>query len=77
MVNVLRTNGKPIISSSKGYKLSDNLTEIFECVFNLKHRANKICNAASGMMLNALEINLKYIKSCMKLIKLMRCFHKQ
>jgi len=57
IINQLRTNGKTIVSSKSGYKLSDNIEEIFTCVFNLKHRANKICNAAIGMITSTVEIN--------------------
>jgi len=50
MVNHLRTNGNTIVSSSLGYKLSNDYDEIFTCIVNLKHRASQISSAALGML---------------------------
>ena len=50
MINILRTNGYLIISSSKGYKLSDNVYEVFSTIRALEHRAASIIRAAQGML---------------------------
>lgn len=50
MVNVMRKQGLPVISSSKGYKISNNKQEVLITIQQLQHRANSIFKAASGMM---------------------------
>ena len=50
IINLLRKNGYPIISSPKGYKLSDNKEEVLACVRTLQHRAKRINDAWAGML---------------------------
>lgn len=49
VIHSLRVKKHAIISDSKGYWLSDNTKEIYDCVKNLKKRSEKIEDAASGL----------------------------
>lgn len=55
MVNTLRQLGHPIISSSSGYKYSDDTEQIIETVKTLRSRALKINQAADGMERKIIE----------------------
>ena len=50
IINVLRKNGYPIISSSKGYKLTDDKEEVMKCIRTLQQRVKRINDACAGMM---------------------------
>jgi len=50
IINTLRTNGHPIVSSSNGYKLTSDKQEIMACIQTLTSRIDKIQSATTGMM---------------------------
>lgn len=50
MINTIRIKGVPVISSNRGYKISNNKLEVLNTIHQLHHRANSIFKAANGMM---------------------------
>jgi len=50
VINDLRNNGQPIISSSLGYKYTYNIDELLKCSNQLKNRARSILNVAENML---------------------------
>lgn len=56
IVNDERVSGHPICSSAKGYYYAATTKEAKECYSRLSSRANKILDAANGLLVGAWNI---------------------
>lgn len=57
IINLLRQDGKTIISSHKGYRYTEDITEIFLYSQNFKKRIDNMTDAYNGLMSYVLKKN--------------------